>query len=128
MCFYKHPKHPQPKVAKQNIPCYKVLSKTDNEYTLTSLVRGYKYNLNVLYKRYPHQLGKDFVEGTRTIDKGFHSYTTAKQLKYNTHLNPSRVVIKCYIPKGAKYWLNPKKHEFVSNQIILKEIIKLNEN
>jgi hypothetical protein len=57
------------------------------------------------------------------ICKGFHSYSNKRKIIWC----PDRsfyCVVKGIIPKGSEYYYNPDRHEYVSNQIVLQEIIK----
>jgi hypothetical protein len=113
MCFYIHPKHPSKKIANRDIVCYKCL--WDN---FRSPHQCKFYKLNKLY-RSPITIDTlwDF-----TITRGLHSYSykrfAIRQMGYNG------ILVKGIIPKGSKYYYNPDRHEYVSNQIILQEIIK----
>lgn len=116
MCFFIHPKHPEVKTAKRDIPCYK------NGYRIPTGFRplyqvAYRYVLGDLNKienwtgpAVAHLFGD-------TISRGYHSYSNKKRL------SRGYACVKCIIPKGAHYFYNPEDREYVSDQIIIQEFI-----
>ena len=113
MCFSIHPDHPDKKIAKRDITCYKILQNISGE--LFSTVQYFRYKLHKLYKT---KIDKPKYWG---INHGFHSYSNKKCLLENCIISTKNV--KCIIPKGSEYYYNPFYTEYVSNQIIIKEII-----
>ena len=115
MCFSIHPDHPDKKIAKRDITCYKILQNISGE--LFSRLRGFEYKLNKLYKTKidEPQLGE--------INRGFHSNSNKHFLKRQRSCIISSKNVKCIIPKGSEYYYDPIWREYVSNQIIIKEII-----
>lgn len=75
--------------------------------------RNFRYRFNTLYRRVIW--GRIFSSGY--IDFGFHSYISKKDLSQI----PFGMCIECYIPKGAKYYINPDLGEYVSNKIFIKD-------
>ena len=125
MCFYAR-KPATVFVAQEDIICYKVLNKHYNKGEYESTYQGYIYKHNVinpvvpLIER-PHPDRIDLV----CIDAGYHSYTSLKIAREHASYNNYRVVVRCIIPKGAKYMFDPSwnHEEYVSNQIILKRLV-----
>lgn len=117
MCFFIHPKHPKMKTAKRDIPCYKEGFHYRKEFFYPKHFTNYQYDLGQLNKiegKWPIQWrGWSVVE----IYEGFHSYSNKKEL-YGSFAN-----VKCIIPKGAHYFYNPERREYVSDQIIVQEFI-----
>lgn len=101
------------------------------------------------YSKGKYSLGKRLVlneskaTGLYSIDEGFHSYGEnceiilmshpliyGYKVTYNNMINddgfiPSfsdriLVVIDCVIPKGARYYVNEEKDEYVSDEIVIK--------
>ena len=106
-----------PKVAKRDIPCYKVL-----EESLISPYEGYKY---VLGKKEKSPLDK----GISDVHKGLHTFTSKKNaiIERNWFLNRdfgSHNVFKAIIPKGAKYFIGETEDDqrsYASNELIVLE-------
>lgn len=113
MCFYIHPDFKEVRVAKEKIECFKIL-----RYNLRSPYYKFQYVLN---KRYRLRKKLEVLYYGLCIEKGFHSYSKKSKAR-NRCLNHS-VIVRCVIPRGAKYYYNPDLHEYVSTQIKLKEII-----
>ena len=114
MCFYISSKHPNEKIATKDIVCYKLLKQT-----LESPFYCKAYKLNKLYKTNLDE--PNIVFGC--IFRGFHSYSNKRE-GFKGHVSNYWYFVKGIIPKGSKYYYNPVRHEYVSNRIILQEIIK----
>ena len=113
MCFTISSNHPNKKIARRNITCYKYL-KSD----LSAPFNFYYYQLK--------QLNKTTIGETvqlNYINDGFHSYSNKKEVQ--PYFNPfcREVVVRCTIPKGSEYYYNEYRREYVSNQIIVEEIL-----
>ena len=114
MCFVISSKYPEEKIAGKDIVCYKRLERSTGGFL--SPYQGKFYNLNKLYR------SKLECSSCHTIDVGLHSYSCKKRAKYCRV--PGEVVTKGIIPKGSRYYYNSYNHEYVSNQIIVQEVIK----
>lgn len=115
MCFTVHPKHKRAKVAKEDIICYKTFYKwhLDKKKTeVKSQWRGFVYKLGWLYELDGYMVVR---KPWNEITVGLHSYI----LKPEHNWADPTIVIKCIIPKGAKYYVNPEYGEYVSDQIII---------
>jgi len=126
MCFFVHEDHPTVKIATKNIVCYKRLDVTDCHSSVI------KINLKTLssvrfktpYREEPIHLDKKPLMTTsldksrlrfNEIKQGLHSYSNKR-----VALQSSRtweVVVQCIIPKGASYYYNSWRKEYVSNQL-----------
>ena len=128
------------KIAKENIPIYKICCKEDDK--ILSYYKKFEYRLGWLY-----ETNFEVAVDTKMseIYKGFHSYSLNKtyyekrydiirvfknesfiELIFNSNSNrlndySSGVVISGYIPKGSAYALN-EYGEYVSDSIILNKI------
>jgi hypothetical protein len=134
MCFIVELKHSDHFIAKKDIVCYKILNEfcrhewIDDEpktvFKIVSPFKGFTYELNNLYKLFSPlmEINNGFSE--HTIQEGFHSYTKLRIAKNITHSN-CESVFKCIIPKGSEYYVNDLYNEYVSNQIIIKEKIRI---
>ena len=128
------------KIAKENIPIYKICRKEDNK--ILSYFKNFEYKLGWRYNT-------NFEVAVNTkmseIYKGFHSYSLNKtyyekryniirvfknesfiELTFNSNSNILNghsfcIVVSGYIPKGGAYTLN-EYGEYVSNSIILNKI------
>lgn len=128
------------KIAKENIPIYKICRKEDDK--ILSYYRRFEYRLDCLYNtNFEVSLTTDDI----IIYKGFHSYSLNKtyldkrydnirvlknesfiEFILNSNSNklndyPFGIVVSGYIPKGSAYALN-EYGEYVSNSIILNKI------
>ena len=120
MCFYIHPKHPSKKIAKRDIICYKIIKENYH-----SLNQDFPYQFNKLYTN-KKALLIERTNGILSIHIGYHSYSSKNKalLDYHLKLTKFLLLVKCIIPKGSDYYYNTIAKEYVSNQIILQEIIK----
>lgn len=115
MCFFIHKNHKEKKIANRDITCYKCLYNS-----FRSPYRGKLYKLNKLYKS---SIYIDMtICMTPIITRGLHSYS-CKRFAIS-RMDTWEILVKGIIPKGSKYYYNPDRHEYVSNQIIIKEQIK----
>lgn len=108
-------------IAKEDITCYKIVFLEDNK--LLSFYQGFEYILNNLYTTvisYTHDLiEEDYI----CIERAFHSYTSLDYAMrfLQTHAIYGATIVKCIIPKGAKFYQDYKC--FASSQIIIKQIL-----
>lgn len=113
MCFIIHNNHPKEKIANRDIVCYKRLRDNFRSPYMNRL-----YELNKLCK------SSITIEKycSAIITEGLYSYSCKRHT--TSQMNSHEILVKGIIPKGSKYYFNPDSHEYVSNQIILQEIIK----
>ena len=139
MCWFTNKKL-KFKIAKENIPIYKICSKEDDK--ILSYYKKFEYRLGWLYNT---NFEVSFDDKMSEIYKGFHSYSLNKTY-YEKRYDNIRVfknesfierilesdgnkldaysfgiVVSGYIPKGSTYALN-EYGEYVSNSIILNKI------
>ena len=118
MCLLtNNPEH----IAKEDITCYKVVFLEGNK--LLSFYYGFEYILNNLYTTgilsTRDLIEKDYIY----IERAFHSYISLDSaMKFlQKHTFSNAVIVKCIIPKGAKFYQDYEC--FASNQIIIKQIL-----
>ena len=132
MCFYIHNDHKEVKIATETITCYKRVKKAgsinfgDNKSyfkkkgwclnTLLSVYQYMPYRVKTLY-----EVNVRFPKNKFTISKGLHSYSTLKHTKWAR--DSFEIILECKIPKGAKYFYNPERNEYVSNQLRTVRIV-----
>ena len=128
------------KIAKENIPIYKICRKKYNK--ILSYFQRFEYKLGCLYDT---NFEVSFTPNDIRIYKGFHSYSLNKtyldkrydnirvfknesfiELIFNSNSNRLNdysfgIVVSGYIPKGGAYALN-EYGEYVSNSIVLNKI------
>jgi hypothetical protein len=143
MCFIIHPKHPVAKIAKKDIVCYKLLWHIEGEFR--SIAMNYRYKLNklndkIILKTISYICGFDYdppdvlycIGDKITIIKdGYHSYSSKRTAiselavftEFALNKGTEDKIHECIIPKGELYYFNPKNHEYVSTNIIIKESI-----
>lgn len=123
MCFNVHHKHKNIKTAKKDIICYKIFFKHKNKKYFESIVQGFKYEKGCLY--YEKGLNKDSKikaeSGRRNdfIEIGLHSYDSTNNFRLT--IFSWDYLVKCIIPKGAKYYYNPEEGEYVSDHLWIGE-------
>lgn len=115
MCFIIDTKYPEEKIAKKDIVCYKRLEVLYPNGRFSSPHQGKRYKLNILYR------SELKPSSYNTIKIGLHSYSCKKRAEHYRAFG--EVVTKGIIPKGSRYYYNPIMHEYVSNQIIIREVI-----
>ena len=128
MCFHKHSEHPIVKTAGRTIVCYKRLTSSHDGKVLFSPYQNSQYKIGEVRKMEYNFASKPFIKNSSTfrmrkneINKGLHSYSEHSKALWNK--SSSESIYKCYIPKGAKYWYNPDRQEYVATQLIVKEKI-----
>ena len=140
MCLYTTQK--EPKMAEKDITCYKVLKiynpewegesgRKDKKTVLQSYYNPkFKWNVDKHYRSRlviePRHLTNNY-----SVNKAFHAYQTlesAKSFCKSSLLHPG-VIVRCIIPKGAKYCVGQYGNEdaYASNRMIMKEIIDFKE-
>ena len=123
MCFTLTVKYQKHSIAERNIKCYKytsVYSYTD-EFNFRSECMHFDYTKNKIYGPTPFQFSTLFF----AINVGYHSYDKIPELIPSIEGSPIVFKIALFIiPKGAKYYYNPKEGQYCSDQIIYKKLIK----
>lgn len=134
MCF-KSTKFPKLRIAKRNIPCYKVLSKD-----LSSPFMLEEYVVNEIKETSLGRIERDYLNDTYDIEEGLHSYTSnckfveldcgyffQVKTKFDKEImiyGDFYKVFKSIIPKGARYYCN-NAGEYVSDKLIVLNDCKL---
>lgn len=124
MCFYvQNNENSKPKVAKQDIKCYKVFYRSDcygNQYGsyVKSYYQNFLYKIGVLYELDGYINPIKTYWGA-TIEVGLHSYSTLYKAT-EQGWGRDKVIYECIIPKGSTYYYNDRHDEYVSDQIIIK--------
>jgi hypothetical protein len=100
-------------IAKKDTRVYKILKL--NEKNVYSPYKNFIYKPKKLYKTdsgniKPYYKGCYFI-----INEGFHAYTTLKKAIHQIDL--FEIIAEFFIPKGAKYYINPDDNIIVSNKI-----------
>lgn len=123
MCFYIHPDYPNPLVAEQDIPCFKIGVEAKvmlGGGCFTSEFRGYVYELKKLQPKIEVCPSEDHW----AIYKGYHSFSPDHpEAQFPFRADSVYCLVKCTIPKGSQYYFNPRDQEYVSSRIIAQEIL-----
>ena len=115
--FIVNKDYPDKKIAPEDIVCYKLLYRLDDEVLVSPWI-GFKYELNVLYsidkplQKIPHLYAN-------VIFDGFHSYKTELLAHEHAYANTTPVVVRCVIPRGCEYFENA--YEYVSASLMMVE-------
>lgn len=136
----------KPKIAQEDIKCYKILFKSSVRpglfyapYRLFNYELGVTYftNISVSYNCNTYGLSffrfifynffNDFLD-VKGVNQGFHSYVNLKNAidERNADVDYKRLVVcECIIPKGAKYYKGKYLHYdgYVSDSIKINKII-----
>lgn len=127
MCFIIHPSCPEPRTAKRkilvrkeflDIPRHKLVKKEFPDFS------NYSSVLISPYMRHKYMPGEQpfvkMIPVNGRINSGYHSYRNNYEgLSYNGLFYAK--YIKCYIPKGTKYYYHPVLKEYVSEGLIITE-------
>lgn len=107
--------------AKEDITCYKVVFLKGNK--LLSFYKGFEYILNNLYTTVISYTRDVVEEDYICIERAFHSYISLTSAANLLHIYTiyGAVIVKCIIPKGAKFYQDDEC--FASSQIIIKQIL-----
>jgi hypothetical protein len=140
-----------PKIAKEDITCYKVLEICNPEWEAESgrkrkskkivlksiYYPNFKWSIDKRYKSRlviePRYMIGYYNMFNYYVTKAFHSYQTLESAKSycQTIFVDSYVIVRCIIPKGAKYCEGMNSLDendgYASNQIIMKEIVDFKE-
>lgn len=120
MCFYIHEDHIHAKIAENDITCYKIVTRKKNK----DLVSPYMGSEVILGQKVEQKIESKYGI---SIDIGIHSCTTflsAFLRRFEMWLNNhfcqygKKIIVKCIIPKGTKYYYNPDVKEYVSEAMI----------
>ena len=106
MCL-ENVKNKRAKIASEDIPCFKVLDKW--KYPTPHFVTPYQYKKIVLGYTYTSVL--DTPDWANRVEQGLHAFLTLEQAKAMCKHEHNRVIVKCIIPKGSKYYIG----EFMNN-------------
>jgi hypothetical protein len=118
MCFIVDEKNPYKLIAEEDRVCYKVLRNDIGK--MVSPFKNFEYQLNEL-NILSEPLRITHAEFDNIIAVGFHSYTKLREAVLNSH--HESLIVKCIIPKGAEFFIDNYYEEYVSNQIIIKEVL-----
>lgn len=114
-----------PKVAKEDITCYKILD-TLNNGKLLSIWYSHLYTLGVqtpTIELKPVRM-ELFNGGYYTrIEEGYHSYKFRDTAQIRRHADPSCDIYRCTIPAGTIYFDNGEA--LVSSSIVINEKLDL---
>lgn len=121
MCFIIHKNHTDLKVAEEDIPCYKILADFGNNI-LKSPHMYEIYEPNKLKKVEIDIPKLSLISMSLEINKGLHSFSIRDKADQVAFFGG--ITFKAIIPKGSKYYYNPDRSEYVSDQLIVLEEIK----
>jgi hypothetical protein len=133
MCFDIHPDHREVKIAKRNIPCYKILMPGNYYRNVAILNSSFILDKNTIISPFKREIYFNIKEKNQFVIKevnnfsifstradnipneiyqGLHSYSNLKEVKVRMH--PEDTIHNSFIPKGTKYYYNPSRREYVS--------------
>ena len=125
MCLYTSWKVPI--TAVDDIVCYKMCLKTGRNSYVAPYMQNYKYILGQLQTEpdFPNESESVLSHGTKKFNKvnlGFHSFRNKYDAIRFIWGFKDRVVLKCIIPKGSKYYIGDyykTDDVYCSNNIII---------
>ena len=117
MCFLTISKRKKPRTAIFPIVCYKSVRLSEKENVFFAYFYDkFRYEIGKKYKLdIPLKLKRNPGNNV-SIDEGFHSYFYISRVRGSL----AGAIVKCIIPRGAKYMKNRRYGEYVSDQIIVK--------
>jgi hypothetical protein len=128
MCLF--PITDKPKVAENNIVCYKVVQVSSNSNKMHPLWHFHSriYELGKVCHEKRFDAKKSTLIGVTVVTFGFHSYIRQSRARYNVlryvkYKNNKVIILKCVIPKGALYYEGSSLEtasieEYCSNKIM----------
>lgn len=130
MCFSIDKNNPDPKIAEKNIICYKIVDILRNDkHHVSSLYHQYEYVIGELNEhvelviKFPEDRLKNLTKSFNgMIDRGYHSYCTKTSAMLHI-VFPHELLVRCAIPEGTKYYYDSLEKEYVSETIIIDEIV-----
>lgn len=109
MCLF--PTTDKPKVAENDIVCYKVVQVPSNGHKMHPLWHFHSriYELGKVYNEKRFDIKKSKLLGLSAVTFGFHSYIRESHARYNMlrleNCTTNKIIIlKCVIPKGSLYY------------------------
>ena len=104
MCLYSETN--KPKIAQQDIVCYKYVIKDKHHFSPYYYTDKAKYKFGKLYKIDANLFTKDIDCNSYLylINNGFHSYVNIQEFSKKDPETDSFCYIKCIIPKGSLYF------------------------
>ena len=118
------------KIAKKNIPCYKVLLKRcDGAFETPFRKQIVDITTGIEADKFQTKPMHSIIMSDLLIWRGIHSHTNLASahktqntyfIGLNIYIHVGVVVLKAYIPKGTKYWVG-KDHDFCSERIVFAE-------
>lgn len=124
MCFYVQPIYRNVQKSRCDVVCWKVLRYLSTSELFVSVVQGYPYVRGVLQPRIPIELYKSNWPTYIWVEEGYHAYTTQQRAYAVSELFIDRVVVRCVVPAGTRWYYNARRRELVAEQIIVEEIEK----
>lgn len=118
MSFIVDKKHKEEKIAKKDIIVYKIVNVVSGN--IFSYFQNYAYRLKEKNKKVNLQK-KQVAKIHELINEGYHSTKEAKMAK-SLHIDTARIA-KCIIPAGARYYYNSLFKSYVSDEIIIDQIL-----
>lgn len=110
MCLYS--KTNKPKIAQQDIVCYKYVLKSEHHFSPYYHINEVKYKFGKLYKIDANLFTKDIDCNNSyfLINTGFHSYGDIDTYDKKNPNCYDFCYIKCIIPKGSLYFEETNDH------------------
>ena len=109
MCFIKKKRFSLPKIAKTDIPCYKIVKKNNEDLRGFIKYESGKFH-SVRFKLFEILFSKKLTRGIKSFIITYTDLKSPESDKYRGVL--------CKIPKGARYYENREKDQYVSEKLI----------
>lgn len=134
MCMYipKEEKPLKPKVAEEDIKCFKIVA-IDKDENIYSAVRKFPYQLNKIYTARGNfsEIYCSAYYYYHINGGGFHSFVEVEDVFesykcYESTDEEKMIIVKCHIPKGSLYYIGESLGEepnYVSQSIVIDKII-----
>ena len=145
MCLIINKNNPEPITTEQDIVCYKVLKKKQDNKIFKAPIYNFEYCFGDIYTIQNEYFKKPFIydDGECLAEYGFHSFVSLSdavrfkcRLLLVTRQSFEFVIAKCTIPNGTRYYKGKQKFYrnesdspdgYCSEAIRIDEIVNENE-
>ena len=115
----------KPRIATADIVCYKTVALPKSNYTKTIRLKGNPDYFRSMFFMQDWYIGstykvdnfQDTPGAYNTIEHGFHSYIPLQYAINGCGYAYNKVVLKCIIPKGTRYYKNMDSTEYCSEML-----------
>lgn len=125
MCFYIPKDQRRAMIAKNDIPCFKIVYQKDDG-TFKSYHFKFTWELGKLYRNRRFKVMRiNYPSSGKGTREGFHSLSELEYSRHRKYISFGTIaIVNCIIPKGARYFHDPTNKTYFSNQLIMSNVAK----